>query len=161
MTFAVIRIRGPINTRGDIRATLRMLRLNQVNHCVLLPEGDASIAGMLAKAKDYITWGEVDATTLQSVISTYGRMIGNHRIVPELFEDGFGSLEDYCTAVVKGEAGSKDLPRLKPVFRLAPPKKGHKGGIKRTFKVGGCLGYRGEAINDLLGRMIAIEMEGA
>ncbi|RLI23172.1 50S ribosomal protein L30, partial [Candidatus Bathyarchaeota archaeon] len=48
----------------------------------------------------------------------------------------------------------KDLPDIKPVFRLHPPRKGFKGKIKKSFKAGGASGYRGEAINELLERMI-------
>jgi large subunit ribosomal protein L30 len=46
----------------------------------------------------------------------------------------------------------KDIPNLKPVFRLHPPRKGHKG-IKQSFKTGGELGYHGEAINELIKKM--------
>jgi len=47
----------------------------------------------------------------------------------------------------------KQLPEVKPVFRLAPPVKGYEG-IKRSFKEGGALGYRGKKINDLIWRMM-------
>jgi len=39
------------------------------------------------------------------------------------------------------------------VFRLNPPKKGYKS-IKKSYKEGGALGYRGEKINNLIQRMI-------
>jgi large subunit ribosomal protein L30 len=44
---------------------------------------------------------------------------------------------------------------LKPVLRLHPPR-GSKGwgGIKRSYTVGGALGFRGEAIRDLVSRMM-------
>ena len=37
-----------------------MLRLNRISHAVLV-EDTPSYNGMLQKAKDYITWGEIDA----------------------------------------------------------------------------------------------------
>jgi large subunit ribosomal protein L30 len=54
-----------------------------------------------------------------------------------------------------GEATMKDVDGLKPIFRLHPPR-GSKGwgGIKRSYTVGGALGFRGEAISDLAGRML-------
>jgi len=48
----------------------------------------------------------------------------------------------------------KDLPGVKPVFRLHPPRKGFKGSIKKSYRAGGEAGYRGEAINDLIRRMV-------
>ena len=54
----MIRIRGTVELRGDIKETLKMLGLTRVNHCVIIDD-DPSYKGMLQKAKDYITWGEV------------------------------------------------------------------------------------------------------
>jgi large subunit ribosomal protein L30 len=47
----------------------------------------------------------------------------------------------------------KDLEKGKPIFRLHPPVKGYEGN-KRSYKNGGALGYRGEAINALIARML-------
>ena len=64
MTYAVIRVRGSVNVRSDIKDTLKMLRLNRVNHCVLVPN-TKPYSGMLQKVKDYVTWGEIDDETLK------------------------------------------------------------------------------------------------
>ena len=41
------------------------------------------------------------------------------------------------------------------VYHLQPPRKGfERKGVKKSFKQGGALGYRGSAINDLIKRMI-------
>ena len=37
MTWAVVRVRGPINVKPKARETMRLLRLNRVNHCVMIP----------------------------------------------------------------------------------------------------------------------------
>ena len=79
MTYAVIRVRGIVNVRSEINDTLKMLRLNRVNHCVILPEMK-SYAGMLQKAKDYITWGEIMPETLAKMIHSRGRLIGDKKI---------------------------------------------------------------------------------
>ena len=47
----------------------------------------------------------------------------------------------------------KDVEAAKPVCRLHPPVKGYEGN-KRSYRNGGALGYRGEAINDLINRML-------
>ncbi|MDY6932317.1 MAG: uL30 family ribosomal protein, partial [Halobacteriota archaeon] len=33
--YAVVRLRGNVNVRPEIKDTLKMLRLNRINHCVL------------------------------------------------------------------------------------------------------------------------------
>ena len=54
MTFLVIRVRSDRGVKPKIRATMSMLNLTRVNHAVLIPDTPA-YAGMLQKAKDYIT----------------------------------------------------------------------------------------------------------
>jgi large subunit ribosomal protein L30 len=54
--------------------------------------------------------------------------------------------------MARGEATLRDLPGLKPVMRLHPPRKGYRT-LKRTFQQGGALGYYGREINTLLYKM--------
>ncbi len=80
--------------------------------------------GMLRKVKDYVTWGEISQE------------------VEELL-------------VKKKQEFDKRKNRPKKFFRLAPPIGGfERKGIKKPYSVGGALGYRGEAINDLIKRML-------
>ena len=67
MTFLVVRVRSDINVRHDIKKTMHSLNLTKVNHAVLVPNRP-EILGMLAKAKDYITWGEPSKETIESLI---------------------------------------------------------------------------------------------
>jgi large subunit ribosomal protein L30 len=60
--IAVVRVRGSIRVEQSIVDTLKMLRLHRQNYCVVL-EKTPSVLGMLAKAKDYITWGEINDET--------------------------------------------------------------------------------------------------
>jgi len=139
MTWAVVRVRGPINVKPKARETMRLLRLNRVNHCVMVPE-DATHLGMLRQVKDYVTWGEADAETAKPL----GKAA--------LKEGGFTTVKAFAKKVAAGKARLRDVPGLKPVLRLHPPRKGWEG-IKRSFTEGGALGYRGDAINALLRRM--------
>ena len=50
MAFAVIRVRGHSKVNHDIEDTMLMMRLNRVNHCVVLPEND-TVKGMLAEVQ--------------------------------------------------------------------------------------------------------------
>ncbi len=105
---------------------------------------------MLQKAKDYITWGEVDPKVVELLLRKRGELVGKKKLDESLLKElGFSSFQELVTAVCEG----KRPPRLKKVFRLHPPRKGLKS-IKRPFGHGGDLGYRGKAINDLLLRMI-------
>lgn len=154
MLFSVIRIRGRINVRNDIERTLQMLRLTRVNHCVLVNDTD-SYKGMLKKAKDYITWGEINKETLIELIKRRGRLIGDKPITEDYIKasTNFNSIEELADALLDGEVKYKDLPNVKPIFRLHPPRGGYEG-IKRPFSLKGALGYRGEKINELIMRML-------
>jgi len=140
--------------RGDIEDTMRMLRLTRANHCVVLSE-TSEIKGMLMKAKDYITWGEISEETLARMIKFRGRLIGDKPVDDEVVKENtpFGSIIAFARGIAKGEAKYMDMKDAKPLFRLSPPKKGYEG-VKRGFGAGGALGYRGEEINDLIYRMI-------
>ncbi|BDH79738.1 MAG TPA: 50S ribosomal protein L30 [Methanothermobacter sp.] len=150
--FAVIRVRGSVGVRKDIKDTLKMLRLHRINHAVLVEE-TPDYKGMLQKAKDYITWGEIDKETLASMIRKRGRLPGNKKITEEHIKDkGYSTFKELAAAIIKGETKLEDLD-IKPVFRLHPPRKGYES-VKKSFKEGGSLGYRGDKINELIQRMI-------
>lgn len=124
VNLAIIRIRGTVGALSTIKSTLKMLRIERNNYCAVY-KSTPSILGMIKKAKDYITWGEVDDATLKI-------------------------LHDK-----KGEKDPKDPKLLKKFFRLAPPRGGYeRKGIKTPFKSGGAAGNRGKKINDLIKRMI-------
>ncbi len=154
MVYAVIRVRGTVNVRHDIKKTLQMLRLHRVNHCVIVEENE-TFKGMLQKAKDYITWGELDKDTLVELIKKRGRLIGDKPVDDEYIKNStpYKSVEEFAEAILDGKIRYRDLPDIKPVFRLSPPRKGYEG-IKRAYSVGGALGYRGKDINDLIKRMM-------
>ena len=67
----------------------------------------------------------------------------------------YKNISEFAKAVTAGDSTVKDVPGLKRVFRLHPPR-GPKGwgGIKRSYVIGGALGARGDAINNLVDRMI-------
>ncbi len=152
--LALIRLRSGIRAKGEVRDTLAMLRLHRVNHLVLVDD-NPSYKGMVQKVKDYITWGEIDKETLVKLLRKRGRLVGNRPITDEYVREKLGmSIDEFAEKVVNGEMRLTDLPNIKPVFRLHPPRGGLKGTKKRSFREGGALGYRGEKINDLIERML-------
>ncbi len=154
MVFAAVRVRGIVNVKPDIKRTLQLFRLTRVNHCVLLEE-NASTKGMLQIAKDYITWGEIDKAILSELIGSRGKLEGDKDITEDYIKSAtsYNNLEKLSQAIIDNKFKYKDIPNVKPIFRLSPPKRGYEG-IKRSFVNKGALGYRRKEINKLLERMI-------
>ena len=154
MVYAVIRVRGIVNVNPDIKRTLQLFRLNRVNHCVLLEENE-NINGMLQVSKDYTTWGTIEKEYLTKLIKSRGKLEGDKELTEEYIKSAtsYSSIEKLSQAIMDNKFKYKDIPSVKPIFRLNPPKNGY-GGIKRSFKNGGALGYRGKEINKLIEKML-------
>ena len=154
MTYAVIRIRGTVNVNPDIKKTLQLLNLTRANHCTILDESPGT-KGMLNVAKDYITWGEIEKDLLQKLIKSRGRIEGDKELTDEYVKTttSYVDIAKLSEAIIDKKFKYKEIPNIKPIFRLNPPKKGYEG-IKRSFKNKGALGYRGKDINKLIERMI-------
>ena len=150
MVYAVVRVRGTVNVNPDIKKTLQLLNLTRANHCVLLNESK-SAKGMLQVAKDYVTWGEVTDEMVSQLLKKRGRLIGDKLLTDDHVKSAtsFKTIDDLSNALMKGSVKVNEIPEMKKVFRLHPPRKGFEG-IKRSFVNKGALGYRGEKIIDLL-----------
>ena len=148
-----LRLRGRIGISSKIQDTMDLLRLRKVNHAVLIKDTPSNL-GMIKKAKDYITWGEIDKDTMEAMLEKRARLSGNKKLTEEYLSENtkYKTIKELADYLSKGEETLEDLG-IKPVLRLHPPKKGHEG-IKRSFKEGGALGYRGTEINKFLKRMI-------
>lgn len=151
--IAVIRVRGTVNVADKIAFTMDNLRLFKTNHLVLVKE-DKSTKKMVEKVKDYTTFGEINEETLSKLLAKRGRLKGNKRLtLDSLKEKKVESFETLAKQLIEGKSTLKEL-EITPVFRLHPPRKGHKrAGIKKSFVVGGALGNRGEEINALITKM--------
>ena len=154
MAYAVVRVRGTVNVKHEIENTMKLLNLTRVNHCVIVPD-DPTVRGMLNKAKDYITWGEISEQNLARLIKFKGRLMGDRPIDDNyiLENSNFTSIMSLAKGILNDQFIFKDLANVKPVFRLGPPRKGYEG-IKRSYRNRGALGYRGQDMNDLLERML-------
>ena len=156
MTIIVVRARSDVKVERKIRETMGHMNLTRVNHAVIIPD-NPQYRGMLQKAKDYITWGKADHATVESMLSERGRMTGDAPLTDAIVAEAtdYKTIGDFAKAIVNDEATVKDVPGLKRVFRLHPPR-GSKGwgGIKRSYVVAGALGSRGDDIKALVERMI-------
>ncbi len=156
--YAIIRIRGQPDTPYDVEYTLKLLRLHRRFYCTLYHSKTPGLDGMLFKAKDWITWGEISKNVLIELLRKRGRTVGNKPLTDNIVKEKLklkGGIEELAEKLLSGEITLNKIENIiKPVFRLHPPKGGFKGTIKRPFGAGGELGYRGEKINELLMRMI-------
>lgn len=155
--FFAVRIRGAPGMRGKLLDTLKMLRMHKVNHGVLI-WGTPSYKGMLVKCKDYISYGEIDEKTLIRLLRVRGKVEGNKSLTEEHIKNltNYKNFKELAKALKNGEIQykEKDILKIKPVFRLHPPKKGHRGTIKKHYNEGGTLGNVGIYINELIYKML-------
>ncbi|NJD75815.1 MAG: 50S ribosomal protein L30 [Candidatus Methanoperedens sp.] len=151
--YVAVRLRGGVKTRQDIKDTLSMMQLDRINHCVLIPE-TPNYKGMIQKAKDYIAWGTISHETLAEMLENRGKLEGQKSLTEEYLSKNtkFKSFDELAKAICEGNASIDDVPKLKPVFRLHPARKGLRS-TKRTFLEGGDLGFHGKEINALLKKM--------
>lgn len=139
--IAAIRLRGRTQIKTKIEDTLKMLRLYKNNYCAVFPN-TLVYSGMLKKAKDYLTWGEIDDETFNALIDKRGEQFS-------------GRETDSKNKIKYPEYFVHNNKKYKKYFRLNSPRKGlGRKGLKHSFKEGGALGYRGASINDLIKRMV-------
>ncbi len=151
--YAVVRLRGEPRVRGDIQDTLRMLRLQKVNHCALVP---GRMLGMVHKAKDHVAYGPVDAAAVETLLRERGRVAGQRRLTDEWVKKyaGFADIAALAKALASGEIALNKIRGLQPLFRLHPARKGlPRRGTKGQVQAGGAVGNWGERIGELLERM--------
>lgn len=143
MYIAAVLVRGLIGTDKGIREALKRLNLSRKNHLVLL-EDNPSNKGMLHKAESYITFGPISDETAKELVEKRGEELKelqprkpSQKIkVNQNFREYFGK-------------------KVKPVFRMQPPKGGfERAGIKKPYVDGGALGYRAKGMDELIKKML-------
>lgn len=152
--IAVVRVRGSAGLAVKLKDTLRMLHLLKVNHCAVIDD-TPHYRGMLQHVKDRVTWGEINDEEMRKLLEKRGRVAGDRRLTDEYVKKNtkFASVAAFTEKFMKGETQLKDIPGLKPYFRLNPPRGGYRN-IKKQYANKGTLGKRGAAMNALLERML-------
>ena len=155
MAWMVVRVRGSVHSKHEIGETLRFLHLSRPNHATVVPE-EASFRGMLTKVQGYITWGEADEATVGLLLAARGRTPEGKPLAPPSSSGGAGTPPAADVSALAHSVLTDGLPRVaavRPLFRLRAPKGGWRS-TKKPFALGGALGYRGAAINDLVRKMM-------
>jgi len=152
--LAIIRIAGDVGIDKELEYVFKLMRLTRKNHLVLL-ENSSSNLGTVRKIKDYSTWGEVTSDTILLLLNKRGMLEGGKKLTEEYVKQelGYPSLDALSKEIYNLKVKVSELPKLKPIFRLHPPRKGFSGSTKKPYSEGE-LGYRGEAINQLIVKMI-------
>ena len=149
--FAVIRLTGNVGISKKTELALEMLGLKAANNCVVVPE-NPSYKGMIKRVKDYVTYGIIRTETLSALLSKRGRLEGDKKLDDaSLKAAGCKSADELAKALMENKAKLADA-KLKKTFRLTPPAHGFKDTMHQYPK--GDIGNRGEAINELIERMI-------
>ena len=153
-SLVVVKIRGTVRAQKETRETLEFLHLVHTNHAVII-DSRASYMGMLQRVNSYITYGEPTKELIASMLQKRARLAGDKKLTDEYIQKiGYKSIDDLAEAIVSCKVQYQKLPDIEARFKLHPPSKGYKGKTKKGFKAGGEAGYRGEAINDLVKRMV-------
>jgi large subunit ribosomal protein L30 len=152
--LVVVKIRGTVRAQRETRETLDFLHLAHTNHAVLIDSRPA-YKGMLQRVNSYITYGEPSKETVAMMLQKRARIAGDKKLTDEYINKvGYKSIDDLAEAIVSCKVQFQKLPDIEARFKLHPPSKGYKGKTKRGFNAGGEAGYRGEAINSLVKRMV-------
>jgi large subunit ribosomal protein L30 len=144
MTNLLIRIRGTIGLRKEVKDTFNMLRLKRSHNAVILPENPI-YNGMIQKVKDFSIYGKISDKALEELIDKRLKMKNGK---PATKEAKAKAIE-----AIKSGKLLKDVKNIEPLIRLNPPINGFKGGIKKTVKQGGSLGKH-ESIDKIVEKMI-------
>ena len=124
--MAAVLIRSLASKSPDVRKTCELLRLQKRHVCVVV-KNNPEYRGMLKVVKDVVAYGEIDDAVFKALQEKRGQKTV--------------------------DADGKKID--KPFFRLHPPVGGYeRKGIKKDFRSGGALGYRGVAIKELLEKMM-------
>ena len=149
-----VKVRGQVSAQREARETTALLGLTHTNHAVIIDSRPAYM-GMLKRAQSYVTWGEASKEIVTAMLKQRAKTGGSKKLTDEYAQKlGFKSIDDLADAVFNCKAEISKLEGVQKTFRLRPPKKGYKGKTKKSFNAGGEAGYRGEAINELVKRMV-------
>ncbi|BAA79300.2 50S ribosomal protein L30P [Aeropyrum pernix K1] len=156
--YAVIRIRGTVDVPPDIDKTLYLLRLRRRYTASIYHDSLPGLRDMLRTVEAWTTYGEIEERVLEELLRKRGRIVGDKPLTDKWVEENLGlsGLGELAEKLVSGELHYHRLEEkgVKPFFRLHPPRGGFKKSIKRMFRDGGELGYRGSAINELILKML-------
>ncbi|MFH1425774.1 MAG: hypothetical protein ABIG28_03565 [archaeon] len=136
----IIRIAGQVGINSDVKEALHRLYLRRKYSAALLNPTPQNLK-LLKKIRNHVAYGDITKETLAELIKQRAQPINKDtKIDPKEIVSGL-------------EKKTLKQLKLKPFFRLHPPRKGIES--KKHFGVGkGVLGDNKSSINDLVRRML-------
>ena len=127
--FLAVRIRGTVGDNPRMELALKSLGMESKFNARLVP-GNPDMLGMLRKAKDQVTWGELEPETLEMILSKRAEKSGPgpHRLDEEFARLHFKiqDLGDLAKQIIGGEVDLQLSRRARPVDhpqRVAPERR--------------------------------------
>jgi len=111
--ICLIRIKGDVCLKKEIRETLVRLRLRRKYACVVLTKPTKEQLGMIKKVKDFIAFGEINKETFGKLVEFRGQLKDKTKKT---------DLKKVTGELLLGK--KYEELNLKPFFRLHPPRKG-------------------------------------
>jgi len=138
-SLLVVNLRGLVNTRAPVRTTLDQLKVGRRFNATIVPDDNVH-RGMLNLAKEHVAWCRLDAEIAEKLL----RMRSEKSTGARVSEAELGTDHSSFVEIAKGlESGSlrlNSIEKIRPFFRLSPPRGGFKRSIRRQHRDGGILG---------------------
>jgi large subunit ribosomal protein L30 len=141
--LVLIRISGMVKIREEVQETLNRLRLRRKYSCVLVDKNNKNIWGMIKKVRHYIAYGEIEKGILEKLIKERSESLEGRKKKFKFDE------KEIASGLMNGR--SLISFKLKPFFRLHPPRKGIRAKLQYPD---GVLGDNKKDINKLIERML-------
>jgi large subunit ribosomal protein L30 len=152
-----VRVRGSAGLKHRIEAVLKDLGLNRRNQAIIMAD-TPSIRGTLKVVKDTLFWGEATEDILSILLTKRTKISKVGSLTDQEVKKRFSisNIKALAKSLSTGEIKPQDLKRhgVNIIYKLNSPKGGYGGKIKDPFGKSGVLGYRGEAIGELVKKMI-------
>ncbi len=71
--IAVIRIKGDVGLRHQIKETFERLRLKKKYSCIIFEKPGKEQLGMIEKVRDFVAYGEIDKETYEELVKARGK----------------------------------------------------------------------------------------
>jgi large subunit ribosomal protein L30 len=143
-SLLVVNLRGLVNTRAPVRTTLVQLKIGRRFNATIVPD-DKVHHGMLHLSKEHVAWCKLDASIAEKLLRTRSeRSTGNRTPESEIVSKDFSSVTEIAKALESGKLRLNSLEKVRPFFRLSPPRGGFKRSTVRQFRDGGILGHNDE-----------------
>jgi large subunit ribosomal protein L30 len=139
-TICVIRIKGDVGIKQEIREAFTRLRLGKKYTCVVITNCSKERVGMIRQLRDSVAFGKISKDIFEKLVEARGQLIDKTKKI-----DAKKVVEEL------GKGKKYETLNLKPFFRLHPP----RGGIKSKLHFPkGVLGDNKDEINKLVERML-------